>query len=132
MKPQKQSFKRSLRIALNGVFRGLLYERNSRIQLIVATVVITLCSFLDITKAEYLVIIGLCFLVILLELINTSIEKLLDVLYPHENEQIGLVKDIMSGVVLLGAMFAVVVGFVIMTHPFLKFVFQITGFQLWK
>ncbi len=130
MKPSKQSLQRSFRIAFNGIFRGLLYERNSRIQLIVAIVVITLCSFLDISKTEYLVIIGLCFLVILLELINTSFEKLLDVIYPDHHPEIGLIKDIMSGVVLLGALFSVVVGFVILTQPFLKFISITFGISL--
>lgn len=125
MKSEKRSLVRSFRIAFNGIFRGLFYERNSRIQLLVATVVITLCAFLDITKFEYLVIIGLCFFVILLELINTSIEKLLDVIYPDFHSEIGLVKDIMSGVVLLGALFAVVVGFVILTNPFLDLIYKL-------
>lgn len=130
MKPSKQSLVRSFKIAFNGIFRGLLYERNSRIQLIVAVLVITLCAFLDITKTEYLVIIGLCFLVILLELINTSFEKLLDVLYPDHHPEIGLIKDIMSGVVLLGALFSVVVGFVILTDPFLRFLWLNFGISL--
>ena len=126
---RKQSFLNSFKIATNGIFRGLFYERNSRIQLFVATCVIILCAFLDITKLEYLLVIFLCFLVILLELINTSIEKLLDVLYPKYHPEIGLVKDIMSGVVLLSALLAVIVGFVILTEPFLKLFFSIV---LWK
>lgn len=126
MKP-KHSFINSVKIAFKGIVQGLIWERNSRIQMLVSVIVITVAIFLNLTKLELILIIFLCFLVIVLELINTSIEKLLDVLYPKYHEEIGLVKDIMAGVVFLAAVLAVVVGFVLMAEPFLKFVREVLG-----
>jgi diacylglycerol kinase len=124
---KNHSLTRSFRTAFYGIFRGLFYERNSRIQIVIATIIITLCAFLNITKAEYILIIGLCFLVILLELINTSFEKLLDVIYPKYHPEIGLIKDIMSGVVLLGALLSVAIGIVVLAEPFMALARSILG-----
>lgn len=120
LKP-KSSFINSLRIAFKGIIQGLIWERNSRIQLVVSVIVISTGIFLKVSKLELILIIFLCFLVIVLELINTSIEKLLDVLYPKYNEEIGLVKDIMAGVVFLAAVMACIVGFVILQDEFFLF-----------
>lgn len=124
----KHSVLNSVRIAFKGIIQGLIWERNSRIQLLVSVIVLTVAAFLNITTLEYILITFLCFLVIVLELINTSVEKLLDVLYPKYNEEIGLVKDIMAGVVFLAALMAVIVGFIIMKDPFFKLFFEL--FQL--
>ncbi|MCC7289726.1 diacylglycerol kinase family protein [bacterium] len=121
----KQSFFRSFLIASRGLMHGLLQERNSRIQIVVAIIVMTFSLFLDLSNLEYVLISALCFFVIILELINTSIEKLLDVIYPKQNPEIGLVKDIMSGVVLLGALLSVIIGIVVLKDPTISLFKQI-------
>ena len=117
----KHSFANSVRIAFRGIVQGLIWERNSRIQLLVSAVVISAAVFLQVSKLELILVIFLCFLVVALELVNTSIEKLLDVLYPKYHEEIGLVKDIMAGVVFLAAVMACIVGFVILQDEFFLF-----------
>ena len=121
MRP-KQTLVNSFRIAFSGLFHGLLKERNSKIQLTVAAVTLTVSIILGVSKLEMLVIVTACFFVIILELINTSIEKLLDVLYPNHHPEIGLVKDIMSGVVLLGALLSVVIGVIVLYQPAIEFI----------
>ncbi|MBI2357093.1 diacylglycerol kinase family protein [Candidatus Dojkabacteria bacterium] len=122
MKP-KQTLANSFAIASRGLLHGLLKERNSRIQLAVSVVIVTVAIILQVTKLEMLVIVTACFFVIILEMINTSIERVLDVLYPDRNPEVGIIKDIMSGVVLLGALLAVAVGIIILYEPFVEFLF---------
>lgn len=122
---EKHPIKESFRIAFKGLYHGLFYERNSKIQLIVASIVIVTSIFLQIPKFEFLLIISACFLVIMLELINTSIEKLLDVLYPERHPEIGLVKDIMSGVVLLASILSVFVGISILYDPMKNYLLKL-------
>ncbi|HRI05862.1 MAG TPA: diacylglycerol kinase family protein [Candidatus Dojkabacteria bacterium] len=124
---KKQNFLRSVVIAFKGLFHGLLKERNSRIQLLVASGVIIGSIILGISKLEMLVTVTACFFVIILEMINTSIERVLDVIYPDENPEVGLIKDIMSGVVLLGSLLAVAVGIIILYEPFIDFVARFIG-----
>ena len=122
---QKQSLKNSFRVAFSGLKHGIFKERNSRIMFVVSCIVITVSFILRISKLEMLVIATTCFFVIILEMINTSVEKLLDVLYPNHHPEIGLVKDIMSGMVLLGSILSVVVGFIILWNPLIRFVMQV-------
>ncbi len=46
------------------------------------------------------------------EVLNTSIENLVDLVSPGKNKQAGIVKDIAAGAVLLSALTAVVVAFI--------------------
>jgi diacylglycerol kinase len=51
--------------------------------------------------------------VLVLELLNTSIEHLVDLVKPRLNEYVKEVKDVMAGAVLLASVFAVIIGAVI-------------------
>ncbi len=52
-------------------------------------------------------------LVLILELVNTSIEVLVDLISPQQNFKAGAIKDVASAAVLVGALFSVVVAFFI-------------------
>lgn len=49
-------------------------------------------------------------MVLILELLNTAIEYIVDLLSPSYNEKAGAIKDIAAASVLVGASFSVVVG----------------------
>ncbi len=50
------------------------------------------------------------FFVIISETANTIIEYAMDVLYPHYNPKVGMIKDLAAGVVLLSSIYAIVIG----------------------
>lgn len=58
---------------------------------------------------ELLLYIFSYFLILIIELVNTAFEKMLDRLHPEEHELIGKSKDIASAAVLAAFMFAVIV-----------------------
>ena len=63
-------------------------------------------------------------LILSLELINTALERLIDVLHPHWDRRIGAVKDLLSGAVLLASILALVVGGLIFIPGLLRLVQQ--------
>ncbi len=65
------------------------------------------------TIIERAIILMLCFSVMALELINTAIEKMADFVEPNFNKEIGIIKDIAAGAVLMAAILSVIVGFII-------------------
>jgi diacylglycerol kinase len=72
------------------------------------------CSWLfQIEKMEFLIVLGASCLVLCLEIVNTAIEKMVDILSPEYHKSYGEVKDLAAGAVLLAAIFAFVVGMVI-------------------
>jgi len=58
-------------------------------------------------------IIGAIALVIIVEMLNTAIEKLADVVSPSIHPQIKVVKDVAASAVLIAAIFAVVVAMLV-------------------
>ena len=81
---------------------------------IVATVFVGLLGFyLNIEKADWLALLIVIGLVIVAEMINTSLEYLTDIVSPQYNEKAGKVKDMAAGAVLIAAIVAVITGSII-------------------
>lgn len=96
--------------AIKGMFLVLKDQQNMRIHA-VAIVVVTIAGlFLDLTAIEWS-LIALCIgSVISIEMINTAIELLVDLVSPEFNEKAGKIKDIAAGAVLFTAIVATVVA----------------------
>jgi len=94
--------------------RGLLYvirrEVSFRWQLLAALVAIIAGGLFHFKVWQWLVLWSVCGLVLVAELFNTAIERLLDLLAPDFKEPVGRIKDILAGAVLLVAILAVIVG----------------------
>ena len=54
---------------------------------------------------------------IILELFNTAFERYIDIVTPERRPEVGAVKDIMAGAVLLAVVLSVVVGVFIFIGP---------------
>ncbi len=98
-------------------FRGLLYvirtQHNAWIHLITSALVIIAGFAFNITLTEWLVILLAMGLVLTAEVINTAIEDLLDRFHPEYDRQVGLIKDVGAGGVLIAAIIAAIIGFII-------------------
>ena len=110
----------SVRCASNGIRYALTTERNIRVHLLVFILVLIASFILEISKIEFLLILGVSAVNFSLELTNTAIERLADKVSPEYNEQIGVVKDVMAGAVLMSSIFAIIVGLIIFYEPLLK------------
>lgn len=104
---------RSFRYAGMGIYSLFRYENNARIHLIACILVIIAGILLNISVNEWCIIVILIGLVWSAEAINTSIEKLADVVSPDYHSAIKDVKDLAAAGVLLLAISAVIVGSVI-------------------
>ena len=103
-------------------FRGLKtvfkYEQNFRLQVYFAILVFVLMFVLNLSKSEKIVLWLLIFLVLIMEVINSVVEKLLDVVEPRLSEQVGVIKEIMAGAVFLSSVAALLIGLFIF-YPYL-------------
>lgn len=98
--------------AIKGIVNCFLNERNFRIHLCACFYVIWLGSFYNFSLSEKAVLAVVIGFVMVTEVLNTSIENLVDLVCPEKNKQAGMVKDIAAGAVLLSALTAVVVAFI--------------------
>jgi len=103
----------SFKYALDGLKYAFKYEQNMLVH-ILATVVVVACGLmLKISLAEWLIIILAIGLVIATELINTSVEAIVDLTCPEINPLAKVAKDTAAAAVLVFALTAIVIGIII-------------------
>lgn len=110
----------SFMYASRGVVNLLKSEQNARIHLIYAITVATLAYILSITRIEAIILFFAVTLVIAVEIINTAIEKLLDIVHPESSKAVEFIKDAMAGAVLIASIIALVVSVLIFMPYFDK------------
>jgi len=106
-------FLKSFKFAAKGLSYTVATQPNFIFHLVAALLVVTAGWYFDVSKGEWLAIVICIGLVMVTELLNTGIEVLVDWLSPEFNVKAGLVKDIAAGAVLVAALVALVVAFVI-------------------
>ncbi|GEL78312.1 diacylglycerol kinase family protein [Tenuibacillus multivorans] len=102
-----------LRHAVNGLFTALRIDRNVRTHFVFMIIVLSSGILFKVTLIEWLFLLTAIALVIITELINTAIEIISDQMYPDYNAYAKQIKDISAAAVLVAAIFAIIVGFII-------------------
>jgi diacylglycerol kinase len=115
-----KKFLLSVRNASGGIRYAWATERNIKIHLFVFMFALSAAFFLEISRIEFLLLLAISALTISLELANTAVEHLADKVSPEYDIQIGLVKDLMAGAVLVSSVFAIIIGLFIFAEPLLK------------
>lgn len=114
-KPYNYNLLQSFSFAFQGIAFALSWERNLRIHLIISALVAYFSSrYYRLSRAEIAMLIISMTMVIAFELINTAIEKTIDLESPGYNHLAKIAKDVAAGAVLITAIGTVVVGLVIL------------------
>lgn len=100
----------SFRYAIIGIRDALKSEPNLRFHFITSILIIMLAIFLNFDFTEIVILVLTISFVIVLELINTVVEKLVDLNSKEISEEARVIKDISAGMVLFGAITSIVVG----------------------
>ena len=116
--------KQSLKNALYGLYLSFKSERNLRVMLVVSILVIAASVWLKISLLEFAVVIWAIFAVLAVEMINTSLEAITDLVKEEWHRQAKLAKDVASGMVLLAVLGSIVVGSLIFIPRIIAFVFS--------
>lgn len=103
----------SYRYALRGMWWAFRYDQAMRLHLAAAAGVLLLNYLLQVSKMEWLITLLLIGLVWMAEVFNTAIEKLADRVTQDHDVQIGQVKDLASGAVLIICLIAVLCALII-------------------
>lgn len=103
----------SFKYAFKGIGSSLKSERNMKIHFAMMVLVIMAGILLNISMWEWITCFILFGLVISLEMVNTAIEIVVDMISPEYNLKAGHVKDIAAGAVLVNAIVAFIVGLLI-------------------
>ena len=92
-----------IREAVWGLLYALRTQNNFKLQLIVAFVVLSLASVLNITYFEWLILIVMIAVVLVAEVMNTALEATVDLTVSDLNPIAKIVKDTAAAAVIRGA-----------------------------
>ena len=113
----------SFKYALSGISYVLKTSRNFKIQLIFAAAILILGFLLKISKSNYVILIATIMSVLILEMLNTSIESIVDLVVKKEfNSLAKISKDTSAGAVLLASINSVIIAVYIFV-PKIKLLF---------
>ena len=126
---RKESYKTSknLLVSFEYAFRGINYvlktSRNFRIQLFLALASLIISFLLQISLINYVILIATIMSVLILEILNTSIEAIVDLVVKKEFSRLAKIsKDTSAGAVLLASINSVIIALYIFV-PKIKFLF---------
>lgn len=109
-----RSVLQSFRHATRGLLLAYRTERSFRIQLAVGLCILIAVILLPLERWERAALLLAIATVLVLELLNSSLERLVDLLKPRLHEYVADIKDLMAGAVLLAAVFAAILGLLIL------------------
>ena len=104
----------------NGILWCFKNERNMRAHFSLCVYMyayLLIYDFFVLTKVEWAIILLCNALVFSLEIVNTAIEKAVDLATEKQNPIAKISKDAAAGAVLVSAIFSVIVGLVILLQP---------------
>lgn len=104
---------KSFYYAFKGLFKTFREEQNLRIQTSIGLIVLIAAWFLKISRYEWIILIFSISLVVLMEITNSAVERITDVLKPRLNSYVKEIKDIMAAGVMLASLAALIIGLII-------------------
>jgi diacylglycerol kinase len=110
---------KSFSYACKGLYKVFREEQNLRVQSFAALIVLIFGFIFRISHIEWLILIFAIALVILMEVVNSALERVTDVLKPRIDSYVKEIKDIMAAAVMLASITAVIIGaLVFLPHLF--------------
>ena len=115
---------KSFKYAFSGFIYVLKTSRNFKIQLIFAVTSLMIGFLLQISQSNYVILIATIMSVLILEILNTSIESIVDLVVKKEFSSLAKIsKDTSAGAVLLASINSVIIAVYIFI-PKIKFLFE--------
>jgi diacylglycerol kinase len=109
---------KSFHDSLKGLKSVLKEERNFKIEILAAAVVLLVVLYFHFQIYEMIPILICIFLVLSAEIINTVVEDVCDKIEPQHDRIIGKIKDMMAAYVLVTVLGSVVVGVLVFYSHF--------------
>ena len=130
LKNRKESYKTSknllfsFKYAFSGIYYVFSTSRNFKIQLVLAVMSLVIGFLLQISLGNYVILIATIMSVLVLEILNTSIESIVDLVVKKEFSSLAKIsKDTSAGAVLLASINSVIIAVYIFV-PKIKLLFE--------
>lgn len=111
--PKKNPLYKSFCYAFEGIFTGIRKERNMKIHCLMMGCVVIAGMIFHISVIEWCICLVLFGLILSLELVNTAVEAVVDLVTEEKKPLAKIAKDTAAGAVLIAAIMAAAAGLVI-------------------
>lgn len=118
--PKKNPLYKSFGYAFAGILTGIRKERNMKIHCLAVLCVVCAGLFFRITVLEWCICLTLFGLILSLELVNTAVEAVVDLVTEEKKPLAKIAKDTAAGAVLIAAIMAAIAGCVIFIPKLLE------------
>lgn len=122
-KKNRNTLIKSFGYALQGILTGIRNERNMKIHCAAIILVTMAGTLFQITAVQWCICLLLFALVAALELVNTAVEAVVDLVTEEKKPLAKVAKDTAAGAVLIAAAASVIIGCII----FLPYVLELLG-----
>lgn len=109
----KRTFKGSVKNCLDGISYVTKSEKNFKREIALGIIALILSYILKIDKIEFIIVLTMICLVLTAEIINTAIERTVDLVTKEYHELARIAKDVSAGSVLVTSTFALIIGIII-------------------
>jgi diacylglycerol kinase len=120
----RSHFIQSLRHAIDGIADALQRERHMQFHLAATIIVMVLATWLQVAAGDWLWLLTAITAVWVAELMNTAMERAVDLASSEKHPLAKAAKDIAAGAVLIAALFSVVIGLIILGPPLWEAIFH--------
>ncbi|RJQ56632.1 MAG: phosphatase PAP2 family protein [Nitrospiraceae bacterium] len=110
--------------AIEGILHAAKTQRHMRYHLYAAILILIISFSLGINWSEFVILITLSIVVLSVEMLNSAVEAITDVLFKEYHEQAKRIKDMAAGAVLITALGAAVIGYIILYEPVKNFYYD--------
>ena len=97
--------------AIDGIIYATTTQRNIKIQLVLAVLVVIISLFFDLNRAEFLCFLFTIILILFAEMVNTAIETVVDLYVDVYHPKAKIAKDVAAGGVVITAINAIIVAY---------------------
>ena len=109
----KRTFKGSVKNCLDGISYVTKNEKNFKREIALGIIALILSYILKIDKIEFIIVLTMICLVLITEIINTAIERTVDLVTKEYHELARIAKDVSAGSVLVTSIFSLIIGIII-------------------
>jgi undecaprenol kinase len=113
---------KSFKYSLTGLIKVFREEQNFRIHTAATLLVLVLAWYFQIQLIEFIILLMLIGLVLILEIVNSIFERLLDLIKPRIHTYVEDIKDMAAALVFIGACLSVIIGLLIFLPYILRLI----------
>lgn len=106
--------------AIEGLKLALKNEPNFRVHILIGFLVMLLAITFQFSPIELAILILTIGFVVILELVNTMLESVVDLVSPNIKKEAKIAKDVAAGSVLIAAMMSVLIGIILFLPKFIE------------